>query len=541
MGIDTHLKNKKEALNKLEELKSKVLQPILEIEDIKVDDAFQNKIDNTFKQLEDEKFVIAMFGSFSDGKSSIIKSITGESNIAISPIPTTDKVEEYNYDNSLIIVDTPGLFSENDIHSETTRKYISEANLIIYVIDSENPIKDSQKETVRWLLKDLNKIDSTLFIINKMDVVVDLENEEDYEEGSNIKREVVADTLKQLGVEPNYNNILAIASDPYGNGFDYWQDNKKIYDAISRVPKLKEKLDEYIEKYKETLLFSNVNSVVQDCLTEMDKVLKDKKELNNNIIEIKTSQIEDANNKLEQLKKDVDNSYNNIKDRIKNIRTIYINQINRINNLQEYNAFYNEYIGEDSYILNDEIDNIIKQETENSIKEQKRISQELDSQAKKYDAISDNIMKKIIGETSNKITKSIRLVPKEKLASGIKIFRDSAKIPVKFKPWGIQKLAKQLKFGGAVLGVGLDFLNVYSENKKKQELDQYLMNNKEFINHYFKELNDKIEYKTYVQEYFPILNESQENIKLIQEELRNMSNTNSKIEEVEKNIVQLTK
>ena len=256
MGINTHLQNKKEALNKLEELKSKVLKPVLEIEDIKVDEAFKSKVDNTFKQLEDEKFVIAMFGSFSDGKSSIIKSITGESNIAISPVPTTDKVEEYNYDNSLIIVDTPGLFSENDIHSETTRKYISEANLIIYVIDSENPIKDSQKETVKWLLKDLDKIDSTLFVINKMDVIVDLEDEEDYEEGSNIKKEVVADTLKQLGVEPNYNNILAIASDPYGNGLDYWQNNRKMYDDISRVPQLKEKLDEYIEKYKGTLLFS---------------------------------------------------------------------------------------------------------------------------------------------------------------------------------------------------------------------------------------------------------------------------------------------
>lgn len=541
MGINTHLQNKKEALNKLEELKSKVLKPVLEIEDIKVDGAFKSKVDNTFKQLEDEKFVIAMFGSFSDGKSSIIKSITGESNIAISPVPTTDKVEEYNYDNSLIIVDTPGLFSENDIHSETTRKYISEANLIIYVIDSENPIKDSQKETVKWLLKDLDKIDSTLFVINKMDVIVDLEDEEDYEEGSNIKKEVVADTLKQLGVEPNYNNILAIASDPYGNGLDYWQNNRKMYDDISRVPQLKEKLDEYIEKYKGTLLFSNVNSVVQDCLNEISKVLTDKKELNKNIIEIKTSQIEDANNKLEQLKQDVDNSYNNIKDRIKNLRTEYINQLNRINNLQEYNSFYNEYIGEDNYILNDEIDNIIKQETEDSMQEQKRISQELENQAEKYNIANNNMMKKILGETSSKFTKSIRLVPKDKLANGIKIFRDTTKIPIKFKPWGIQKLAKNLQFGSAALGVGLEVFKAYSEAKKKQELNSFLSKNKEFINHFFKELNDKIEYKTYVEIYFPILNESQENIKLIQEELRKLSDTNSKIEEVEENIVQLTK
>ncbi|RIO60445.1 hypothetical protein BUZ34_12205, partial [Staphylococcus haemolyticus] len=196
--------------------KDKIINPVLKIEDIEIDQNFLEKIDNTYKQLDNEKFVIAMFGSYSDGKSSIIKAITNESDIAISPVPTTDKVEEYNYENSLVIVDTPGLFSENDIHSKITKDYISESNLIIYVIDPENPIKDSQKGTVEWLLKDLNKLDSTLFVINKMDVVTDIEDEDDYDYDAKIKIEVVEDTLKQLGVKPKKENIIAISADPYG-------------------------------------------------------------------------------------------------------------------------------------------------------------------------------------------------------------------------------------------------------------------------------------------------------------------------------------
>ncbi|PTK58217.1 LeoA/HP0731 family dynamin-like GTPase, partial [Staphylococcus haemolyticus] len=529
MGIKSHLKNKEQALNKIKVFKDKIINPVLKIEDIEIDQNFLEKIDNTYKQLDNEKFVIAMFGSYSDGKSSIIKAITNESDIAISPVPTTDKVEEYNYENSLVIVDTPGLFSENDIHSKITKDYISESNLIIYVIDPENPIKDSQKGTVEWLLKDLNKLDSTLFVINKMDVVTDIEDEDDYDYDAKIKIEVVEDTLKQLGVKPKKENIIAISADPYGYGLDFWGNKIEEYNEISRINLLIEKLNSYLEKYKEELLFGNVDSVIQDCTNQFNKVFEEKREINNNLIEISTSQLQDAEKKLNQLTKDVTDSYRNIKERMKDLREDYINKLSRINNHNEYNTFFNEYIGEENYILNDKIDSIMKFETENSLETQKRLSDELKNQAHKYDEASESAVKKILGQTSGKITKSINIIPRDQLANGIKVFRDTTRIPIKFKPWGIQKLAKKLKFGGAALGAGIEIFSTYSEIKKKNELDSKLAKNKEFIFHFFKELNEKIDYDSYINDYFPTILQTQKSIEIIKEKIKELEEVNLQV------------
>lgn len=79
---------------------------------------------------------------------------------------------------------------------------------------------------------------------------------------------------------------------------------------------------------------------------------------------------------------------------MKDLREDYINKLSRINNHNEYNTFFNEYIGEENYILNDKIDSIMKFETENSLETQKRLSDELKNQAHKYDEASESAVKK---------------------------------------------------------------------------------------------------------------------------------------------------
>lgn len=39
-----------------------------------------------------ERFSIALFGAFSDGKSTVLSSATGRTDIAIAPTPTTDAI-----------------------------------------------------------------------------------------------------------------------------------------------------------------------------------------------------------------------------------------------------------------------------------------------------------------------------------------------------------------------------------------------------------------------------------------------------------------
>ena len=75
------------------------------------------------------------------------------------------------------IIDTPGLFGtkEKEIDgkdvrfSEITERYLSQAHIILYLTGAVVPIKDSHSEVLKHILRDLNKLDSTIFVINKMD------------------------------------------------------------------------------------------------------------------------------------------------------------------------------------------------------------------------------------------------------------------------------------------------------------------------------------------------------------------------------------
>ncbi|WMO13611.1 dynamin family protein [Pseudoalteromonas piscicida] len=116
-----------------------------------------SKVNNAMENIKNDIFSIAFFGAFSDGKSTILSVLINKLDIDISPEPTTDKVQPYEYKDYKII-DTPGLFSENLIHDELTKKYISEANIVIYTVNPVNPLKESHLQTVKWILSDLKKL-----------------------------------------------------------------------------------------------------------------------------------------------------------------------------------------------------------------------------------------------------------------------------------------------------------------------------------------------------------------------------------------------
>ncbi|MEN3039586.1 MAG: dynamin family protein, partial [Candidatus Kryptonium sp.] len=185
----------------LKDLSSDIAQNSQDVEPFyrKLDEMIE-KVDRSINNINKEKIAMALFGAFSDGKSSVVSAITKNFNIRIAPEPTTDRVTFYEYEN-FFIVDTPGTFSHNNLHDEETRKYISEANVILFVVDAVNPIKDSHKDLVKGVLIDMKKLENTIFVLNKMDsVVMDLEDEEEYKEKTEIKKKALLDMLDYLNL-----------------------------------------------------------------------------------------------------------------------------------------------------------------------------------------------------------------------------------------------------------------------------------------------------------------------------------------------------
>ena len=112
--------------------------------------------------------------------------------------PTTDKVERYRH-GDWIFVDTPGTFSDKLLHDKVTRSYISEADLVVFVVNAVNPLPKSQEELVRWLLVDLGKEPHVIFAINRMDEVADLEDDADFEHHVQVKqRTLLQDAARYL-------------------------------------------------------------------------------------------------------------------------------------------------------------------------------------------------------------------------------------------------------------------------------------------------------------------------------------------------------
>lgn len=199
---------------------------------------------------------IALLGAFSDGKTSVIAAWLGKvlADMKIDMDESSDRLATYEpqgLPQGCQIIDTPGLFGDKEIddagkmvmYEDLTKRYISEAHLILYVVEATNPLKDSHSDIVRWLLRDLGKLDSTIFVINKMDAVCNLNDAAAFDQQSAIKRNNLQEKLQRAASltapELGRLNITCIAANPNGRGLPFWFEKMPVYEARSRIPDLK--------------------------------------------------------------------------------------------------------------------------------------------------------------------------------------------------------------------------------------------------------------------------------------------------------------
>jgi GTPase SAR1 family protein len=200
---------------------------------------------------------IALLGAFSDGKTSVVAAWLGRllEDMKIDMDESSDRLATYlpeGLPGKCEIVDTPGLFGDKELstdgrrvmYEDVTKRFISEAHLVLYVVDATNPLKDSHADIVKWVLRDLQKLKSTIFVINKMDEVCDLRDEEAFNEQAGIKRENLKAKLIRAAdlneAEALQLNIVCAAANPSGRGLPFWFERLPDFHARSRIPTLKE-------------------------------------------------------------------------------------------------------------------------------------------------------------------------------------------------------------------------------------------------------------------------------------------------------------
>ncbi len=249
---------------------------------INIEESLKDKIRNAMENVAGQKLKVALVGGFSEGKTSIAAAWIDrlDKSMKIDHKESSDAVQIYNIDDEMELVDTPGLFGfkekitdsgKIERYKDITKKYISEAHLILYALNPSNPIKESHKDDLNWLFRTLNLLSRTIFVISRFDEEADIEDEEDYNKRFKIKKENIQSRLNDLislSEEKEGLIIVAVAANPFDLGVGHWLKHQEEFQKLSHIKTLQDATQKKIKENggKLTIIEETKKSVIQDVI-----------------------------------------------------------------------------------------------------------------------------------------------------------------------------------------------------------------------------------------------------------------------------------
>ena len=342
------------------------------------------KVAHVQETISDEKIKIVLLSSFSDGKTTIIAALNEqiEDNMKIDSDESSDEIIVYHPQGlakDFEIMDTPGLFGskEKEVEgeairfSEITERFISEAHIILYVCDAVTPLKESHASFIEKVMRQYNKLPSTIFVINKMDEAgYDLLDEKDFQRGVAIKTENLVkrlkDTIDLTDAEAEELNIVCTAADPKGKGLTKWFERLEDYKKRSHIDDLRACIDRIIDSCDKELLHKSVELATMTDIADMlsQNITAVSQSIGETIKE-RTIVINDSKSELALLKSDLNNARKLMSDRLNELKNGIFAELDAIT-IEDLNSFIEQKIGVEEngisfYIFNNEVNQIIRE------------------------------------------------------------------------------------------------------------------------------------------------------------------------------------
>lgn len=461
---------------------------------VPVDVQLINKIEAAKENAANGKLKIALIGGFSEGKTSIAAAWMGhldKASMNISHQESSNEVKVYDVGSDFVLIDTPGLFGFKEQFNEDTRavekykdmtkKYISEAHLILYVMNSTNPIKESHKADLEWLFRTLNLLERTVFVLSRFDEVADVEDEDDYAANVEVKRQNVRARLDDLialtSLEHDALNIVAVAANPFDMGTEYWLDNPEKFRALSHISELQDATSDKIEKSGGALALSEETkkSVIRDILTrKLPEAIANDVRIRQEVEDLSSIHVR-LSKELLTMQRDIAEariSLNNFvldyfKDLILRARGL---------SLETYMEFFESEIGEQGIIIDTRLDNEFArrvQSVNNAIQKMHLgYSAEINHYNGNMAAMGKQGLNYVV--KSNLINSATVIAARDGVVSVGKMAGLELGKLLKFKPWGAIKFAKGLNGALVFAGVALELWDTYSQAKREAEFKKMI-------------------------------------------------------------------
>ncbi|MFP6261866.1 LeoA/HP0731 family dynamin-like GTPase [Helicobacter pylori] len=455
---------------------------------IKVEESLKDKIHNAIKNVAGQKLKVALVGGFSEGKTSIAAAWIDrlDKSMKIDHQESSDEVKIYSIDDEIELVDTPGLFGfkekitdsgKIERYKDITKKYISEAHLILYALNPSNPIKESHKDDLNWLFRTLNLLSRTIFVISRFDEEADIEDEEDYNKRFKIKKESIQNRLNDLislsEKEKEGLIIVAVAANPFDLGVEHWLKHQEEFQKLSHIKALQDATQKKIKENggKLTIIEEAKKSVIQDVIYRQMPPAKQALQDINREMEYLNKTLEKRRKDIQDLNKEISQARIHLREFIIRYFSDLIRQVSGTS-LETFNDFVIREIGDKGINIEIKVQNAFEKQTQGIVNEIAKIETGFNADMSFFEKhvgafgkIGINLLKQsgFINATN------IKLARDALVATGKFVGIDLA---LKFKPWGAVKLAGSINKGLSFIGLAFEVWDSWKESQKIEKLEK---------------------------------------------------------------------
>lgn len=502
-----------------------------------------NKLKKSQEEIQNGKLQVALIGGFSEGKTSIVSAWLERldtSTMQISQQESSNEVKVYEIEDAITLIDTPGLYGFKEQanfdtktiekYKDITKNYVSEAHIVIYVMNPTNPIKESHKEDLDWLFRSLNLLSRTVFVLGRFDEVADVEEEKDYTEKYLIKKESIIKRLNDLldltSEEKESLSIVAVAANPFGMGTQHWLQNMDQFRQLSHINQLQIATQNKIKSNGgQSALINEVRkSIISDII---QKQLPNAQEFFSKL-QIESGKLEKVRNEqkieIDKISMKIKNSKLNLQGSIIRYFEDLILQVRECS-LENFNTLYHQAIGSEGSLINQRINELFMLEVQAITSDINRIQIKLDSEISHYKTMINSFAKEGINYVTSKnlINNKTILFARDGVNTVVqKIGIDIGNL-LKFKPGGAVQFAKTFNGALAFAGLAIEAWQTWKDHEKQIEFQNNINNIVKDLGNQSKELVAIINNENFEKDFFPVLLELSVQLEQLNQEVKQIT------------------